>query len=234
MSAAGEPTGWQAIQEDVLARIRAREWPPGTMIPTEAELATEYGCARATVNRALRELADAGYLDRRRKAGTRVAALPVRKATFAIPVIRLEVEGRGMAYSHELLSCRREAADGALAARLGLRTGAEVLRIRAMHRADGAPYCYEDRLVPVAAVPGILSADLRTVSANEWLVRNAPFTRGDLEFSAREAGPEEAEVLGCAPGAALFTLDRRTWNGSDAVTEVRISYAPGYSMKSEI
>lgn len=234
MSRAGEPTGWQAIQADVLARIRAREWGPGALIPTEAELATEYGCARATVNRALRDLAEAGYLDRRRKAGTRVAPLPVRKATLAIPVIRLEIEGRGMAYGHELLSRRREAATGALAARMGLRTGAPVLHIRALHRADGAPYCHEDRFVSAEAVPEILSADLQAISANEWLVRNAPFTGGEFEFSARAAGPEEARVLGCNEGAALFTIDRRTWNGADAVTEVRISYAPGYSMRSEI
>ena len=68
--------GWEDIRAEVLRRIRVRDWPPGAMIPTEEELATEFGVARATVNRALRELAVAGVLERRRKAGTRVAALP--------------------------------------------------------------------------------------------------------------------------------------------------------------
>ena len=59
---------WQSVQEEVLARIHSRQWKPGDLIPNEADLAQEFGCARATVNRALQNLADEGLLDRRRKA----------------------------------------------------------------------------------------------------------------------------------------------------------------------
>ena len=81
------PVGWQSVHAEVLRRIRSREWLPGALIPNETDLAAEFGCARATVSRALRELADAGLLTRRRKAGTHVALNPVRKATLQIPVI---------------------------------------------------------------------------------------------------------------------------------------------------
>jgi GntR family histidine utilization transcriptional repressor len=89
---------WQSVQDEVLRRIHAREWKPGDLIPNEADLAQEFGCARTTVNRALRALAENGLLDRRRKAGTRVAAQPVAKATLDIAVIRREVEERGQKY----------------------------------------------------------------------------------------------------------------------------------------
>ncbi|MEL6336872.1 MAG: GntR family transcriptional regulator, partial [Pseudomonadota bacterium] len=49
---------WQRVQDEVLRRIQSREWKPGEMIPHEAALATEFGCARTTVNRALREIAE--------------------------------------------------------------------------------------------------------------------------------------------------------------------------------
>lgn len=65
--------GWQTIQDKVLRRIHARDWAPGSVIPNEADLTIKFGCARATVNRAQRALAEAGILERRRKAGTRVA-----------------------------------------------------------------------------------------------------------------------------------------------------------------
>ena len=68
-------TSWQAVADEVLARIRRRDWAPGDLIPNEVDLAGEMGCARTTVNRALRHLAEAGYLERRRKAGTRVALM---------------------------------------------------------------------------------------------------------------------------------------------------------------
>ena len=61
-------------------------------MPGEVDLAEEFGCARATVNRAMRELADEGFIDRKRKAGTRIKSSPTRHAKFAIPLIRDEIE----------------------------------------------------------------------------------------------------------------------------------------------
>ena len=95
---------WQSVQDEVLRRIHARAWPSGALISNEADLAIEFGCARATVNRALRALAENGLLDRRRKAGTRVAAQPIAKATLDIAVIRHEVEEQGRAYGYQLIN----------------------------------------------------------------------------------------------------------------------------------
>ena len=67
---------------------------PGEFIPNEADLALELGCARTTVNRALRAVAETGLLDRRRKVGTKVTTNPVRKATISIPIIRQEIEDK--------------------------------------------------------------------------------------------------------------------------------------------
>ncbi|MCY0152430.1 GntR family transcriptional regulator [Hoeflea alexandrii] len=64
------------MQAEVLRRINAREWKPGDFIPNESELSVEFGCARATVNRALRGLAESGLLDRRRKARHQGGAQP--------------------------------------------------------------------------------------------------------------------------------------------------------------
>ena len=87
----------QSIATEVRRRIVEREWRQGDRIPDEADLATEFGAARATVNKALQLLADEGLLDRRRRAGTRVAAAPVRKATFTIPIIREQITKEAVA-----------------------------------------------------------------------------------------------------------------------------------------
>ena len=54
-----------------------------------------YGAARATVSRAMRELADDGIVERRRKTGTRVRLSPIRQARFGIPVVKTEIEEAG-------------------------------------------------------------------------------------------------------------------------------------------
>ena len=91
---------WQSVRSEVLERIRTREWAPGELIPTEQQLAVQLGCARATVNRALRELADSGIVERRRKVGTRVTSTPSRRTTLEMPVVRDEIEALYLADGH--------------------------------------------------------------------------------------------------------------------------------------
>lgn len=217
--------------EEVRRRIHARDWPPGALIPNEADLAAEFGVARATVNRALRTLAEAGLLDRRRKAGTRVALQPVAKATLDIPVLRLEVETRGKTYGYRLLT-RREAVPPGKIATAMLTGPAPLLHIRALHLADDAPYALEDRWINPAVIPAARDQAFTAISANEWLLAHAPYTHGEIGFSATNAAQSEAADLGCAPGAALFVLERLTWDHDRAITRVRISYAPGHKMRT--
>ncbi len=224
---------WQTVHDEVLRRIHAREWPPGCAIPNEADLATEFGCARATVNRALRVLAEAGLLDRRRRAGTRVALHPVRKATLSIPLISAEVVARGLRHGYTLLVRSEARPPAPVRAQLG--TGARpLLHLIALHTADAAPYVFEDRWVNTAVVPGIRDVDLTQETANAWLVANAPFTHGDIAFSAAAATGAEATHLGCRPGSALFIVERTTWNGPAPITLVRLAYAPSYRMQTAI
>ena len=57
-------TGYRDVREEILRRIRVKIWTPGVVMPNETDLAAELGCARATVNRAMRELAEEGVLER--------------------------------------------------------------------------------------------------------------------------------------------------------------------------
>jgi GntR family histidine utilization transcriptional repressor len=225
---------WQGIRAEAMRRINERIWPPGELIPGEVELAEEFGCARATVNRALRELADEGLLERRRKAGTRVVRDPVRKARLDIAIIRLEVEGRGMAYRFDLLEEGRAKPPAGVAAAIGLAGRPELMHLRTLHLADDRPFAYEDRWLDPRVVPEIDGVDLGTVSINEWLVRNVPYSYGDIALSAANADAQEAAHLGTGVGAALFVVERTTWKGDAAVTAVRLAYAPGYRLKTVV
>lgn len=224
-----QPTGWQAIQAEVLRRIHARDWPPGHVIPGEVDLAAEFGCARATVNRALRTLAEAGVLERRRKAGTRVALHPVSRATVDIPILRQEIESRGLVYEYRLLSRERGQPPKTVMSHT-----TKALHVRALHLADGAPYVLEDRWINLAAVPAADNQSFGILSANEWLVSTAPYTHGEIAFSAGPASPFEAEKLQTAPGTPIFLIERTTWDHENAVTYVTLSYAPGYRICTSI
>lgn len=225
---------WQGIKTEVERRIAERIWQPGDMIPNEAALAEEFGCARATVNRALQALSDEGMLDRKRKAGTRVALNRVAKATLDIPVTRLDIEQRGAAYSHTILEQKTAIPPKLILSRFGLGSDTTLLHLRSLHLSDEKPFLYEDRWINPTSVPGIEAVDFNQMSANEWLVQNVPFTTGDISFSADNANSEEAEILKATEGAAIFIVNRTTWDGRNPITSVRLAYAPGFKMRTTI
>tara|TARA_R110002126_G_scaffold25839_4_gene88001 strand:- start:68 stop:781 length:714 start_codon:yes stop_codon:yes gene_type:complete len=221
---------WQSVQEEVVRRIHGGVWNQGDLIPNEADLAKEFGCARATVNRALQNLADSGLLDRRRKAGTRVATFPVRKATLEIALIRKEISEKGQTYSYIQISRKRITAPASVAAKMNLPQGTKLLHIICVHSADSKPYVIEERWINPDAVPAAEEMDFSQISPNEWLLKNVPYSEGDIAFSAISADEQVADLLECETGMGLFVIDRSTRRDTQAITSVRLIFSPGYQM----
>ena len=234
MTATATIRGWRAVRAEARRRIDSGLWKQGEKIPNEADLAEELGCARVTVNRALRDLANQGFLERRRRGGTRVPAAPVRRAVLDIPIIRLEVEAAGAEHGYRLLRWKRRRPSAWIREAHRLGVDEDMLRVRALHLSDGRPFLHEDRWIAIRSVPGVLSADLRSMSANEWLVRNVPLVRSEIEFGAVAASKTEAAALGTNCGAPLFLIERATWNSDGLITTVRLTYAPGYRMRASL
>lgn len=223
---------WQSLEGEIRQRIQSREWEPGELIPNEIDLAKEFGCARATVNRALRYLAEQGLLDRKRKAGTRVALHRVRKATLHIPIIRKEIEERNQDYGYALVSSKLQMPPSDVRGRMKLDSGKKLLKVEALHLADGNPFLFEDRWINVEAIPVLKKVDLSKMSANEWLVGNAPFTTGYISFSAANASSKIADILQVSENTALFVVERTTWDNDVAITDAKITYTDGYRMRT--
>ena len=74
---------WQKIKDDYLEKIKNGTLPAGKTLPTEKAIMEEYNVSRITVVRAMNELAEAGYISRRRGSGSIVSGkndLRFRKA----------------------------------------------------------------------------------------------------------------------------------------------------------
>lgn len=226
----GDLTNYRAVKSEILRRITEGDWAPGSLLPGEVELAETFGVARATVNRAMRELTEEGLLERRRKAGTRVRPSPLRAARFEIPLVREEIEATGARYRYALLEREEIAAPDGLRARMGLAPGARLLHLACLHSADGAPYQYEDRWISLAALPEAAAADFTALGPNEWLVRAVPYSEVEISFLATAATPRVAAALSMAEGEPVFTAERTTWWEGRSITHVRLSFARGHRM----
>ncbi len=224
----------QEIQQSLFERIQSGEWAPGEKMPLEVELSSEYGCARTTMNRAIRGLAERGIVERKRKGGTRVREIPRRETKLTIPIVRTQVEDTGAVYSHKLLKRHQKHPTKIIQDRLDLESDQKALFLETLHLADGRAFAFETRWVNTLSVPEILSAPLDEISANEWLVRTVPYTSGDLRFGATAADHRVADVMETKDGAPLFTLERTTWLGSDFITTVRLLFRPGFELQSKL
>lgn len=223
---------WTDVRDHVRAQILSRTYAPGDKLPRDEDIAAELGCARATVNRAMQDLAQTGLVERRRKGGTQVRSDPVTRATFDIPITRREVEARGGKYGYALISRTLEDPPAAVTARFGVQRSAPMLHVKALHMADHRPYIFEDRWVNVSSTPDILDVDLARHSANEWLVRNKPYSRLDLRFYAVNAQGDHARYLATPEGSALLVIERTTWIEHVPITSVQAVAAPGYQVSA--
>lgn len=216
----------QRILGDIRDRIVSGEWGPGHRIPFEHELTEEYGCSRMTVNKALSQLAKAGLIERRRRSGSFVRRPQSQAAVLEIHDIRIEVEALGLPYRYELISQSRRRATTMDRERLGAdqSSSGQVLALQCLHHAGARPFCVEDRLINLGAVPEAADARFADAAPGPWLIGQVPWSSAEHVIRATAADPEVAAELNQAPGAACLVIERRTWSADRPVTHVRFTY----------
>jgi GntR family histidine utilization transcriptional repressor len=203
----------QRIRSELEGRILSGEWKPGHPIPAEHALMTTYGCARMTVNKAIAGMAAAGLVTRRRRAGTVVAAPVAERAVLEIADLAAESATLGLTYAHTVLSrAIVVTAEGAM------------LAVSTLHERGGEPLALEERRISLAAVPQARAETFAEMPPGTWLLRHVAWSEAEHVIGARVADAALARRLGIARGDACLTLDRRTWQGGDLITEVRLTY----------
>ncbi len=212
------------IERALEKAILSGEWPPGHRVPSEHELVERFGCSRMTVNKALTKLADAGLVERRRRAGTVVARGSGAETVLEIHDIKAEIEASGRAYRNERLSREKRRATALDAGRLGVTVGAPVLALAFRHFADERPFVLEERLINLASVPEAEQEDFAAMPPGSWLLARAPWSHGEHIISAVNADETVAERLAIAPGSACMVMERRTWQEETSITWAMLVY----------
>ena len=216
----------QQILEDIENRIMSGEWTPGTRIPFENDLAEAYGCSRMTVNKALTQLARSGLIERRRKSGSFVAQPVSQAAILDIHDIRTEVGATGLSYGYRILSRVEREARSEDRRRLDLAARDKVLALNCLHMAGTKPFCLEDRLINLAAVPEAANEDFSTMAPGPWLIDQVPWSSAEHRIRAIAADERVAGLLALSPGEACLVIERKTSRNGEDITHVRLTY-PG-------
>ena len=225
---------WKAIRRDVLASIQSGALKPGDLLPREIELAEKYDCTRSTVGRAMRDLAAAGFLERKRKGGTTVSPNPVRKAPLEVPIIRAAIRATGQTPGYRLIDFKTDLSNPAMAARLGLGSDQKLTFVQSLYLADGKPFQVEQRWLFPGAVDGLTKADIQEAPLDEWLLENAPLTRATIEIEAVAAPEPVAVMLEMAPLSPSLLITRVSWSKDNPIGVLHLYHGPSGKLHSAI
>lgn len=162
------------VAEHIRERIASGEYPLGTQIPTENELAAELGVSRPTVRQALDTLAREGRLTRVKGSGTFVSEPKlVHESTSFVTGYREESRKKHRVLRTRVVCNRVEKADERVADALRLVAGQPVTRltrIRHLENVNGnAPVVYTTVYVPHGLFPDMSDLDFSDASLYEAL-----------------------------------------------------------------
>lgn len=155
------PSSKAPTRELLRGRLRemVSELQAGTRLPSERDLAAEWGVARMTLRAAVDALVSEGLLERRHGAGTFVSFRPVLRM-LGLTSFSQDMRSRGLVPSSRVLEFQTIEADAALAERLDITAGSPVFTITRLRLGSGEPMAIEKVRIPVTYAPQLSAADL--------------------------------------------------------------------------
>jgi GntR family transcriptional regulator len=201
--------------------------PAPEMLPTEIQLAEQFGISRMTVRQALNVLRDEGVLRSVRGLGTFVVHPRVSREP-TLTSFSDDLRARGYEPSSELLSVQESEVDNGTALELGVRPGALIVRIERLRLADGNPICLEEVKLPVSRFPELaekdLSGSLYRILEDDY---GAHIRRAEQQVSAINVSGRTAELLGVDDGFACLYVKRTSMDEQGRILSVGHSICRG-------
>jgi DNA-binding GntR family transcriptional regulator len=227
---------YHQLAEQLTAAISNGTLRPGDPFENELALADRLGLSRPTVRRAIAELVGQGLLVRRRGIGTQVVHGPVKRpmdlTSLFDDLTRSDQKPATQVLDRELVS-----APAAVAERLGVATGTQVLHLRRLRTARGDPLAVMRNWLPADLAP-VLTAEALTRRGLYELMRGTGvhLRIATQRIGARRATAAEARLLAVRKGAPLLTMERVSYDGSGRAVELgsHVYDAEAYSVEMTV
>ncbi|PFG41146.1 GntR family transcriptional regulator [Georgenia soli] len=216
------------LEEVLLRRVEAGEWPAGAQIPTESQLCEAYGVSRVTVRQALGRLARRGLLSRGRGRGTFVRDARLTAGARSVSSFSAELSERGMRPGSRVLDVGEVPATAEVATALGREPGTTLIRLRRVRLGDGLPIGVQSSLLVAERFPGLaahLGDDVSLYEVLRTRYGTAPVEATEV-FRVTGMPREIAPLLEVGRGTHGFHATRVTYDGREAF-EHTTSYLRG-------
>ncbi|WP_125710564.1 GntR family transcriptional regulator [Lacticaseibacillus porcinae] len=196
----------QQIQAELLARIQNGTYPEGSVIPKELDLADSFQVSRPTVRQAIEALVNAGYLERKRRVGTRVRQTKLaQEFTHVIRNFDSEMAQNGVIAKTAVLYFHEEAANEEVQQALKLDADAKVYKLLRLRFADDQPVVLVTTYLTRAGLDDFDQIDFTKASLYEELAkRDCAITHVERKLEVMSADETTASLLNVDTGAPIF------------------------------
>jgi GntR family transcriptional regulator len=202
------------IHQDLTDRITSGHWPAGSPLPSQQQLAAEFGVSIMTLRQALQLLADDGLIQTRHGAGTYVAA----RYAYDLGGLRsfaADLSAQDAGVTTRLLAADAVQPPADVAARLG--ASGKVLRLRRLRLSGGRPLIVQTSYLPAELASVVEPEDLGlrglyTILAEHRLA----IVRADETITPAALSSADARDLARPPSSPALLSHRVSFTASDS------------------
>ncbi|MBN2395740.1 MAG: GntR family transcriptional regulator [Candidatus Atribacteria bacterium] len=205
-------------------KITNNEWEINTMIPTELKLCEDYQISRGTVRKAIDNLVQEGFLNRKQGVGTFVC-----KPCNVLPVsnfycVELNRKSQRIKLRRKILSKRVITPNNRIKKLMRINDKKKLFRIKGMLLIDRTPIALETLYLLKDFFPNLKSADLATMAPYEifMLKYNLKMSEVRESFSLKELDKKDSEIFSLPESSYALLVDRFSWS-NDTIFEYRQS-----------
>jgi GntR family transcriptional regulator len=217
---------YSQVKDLLIDRIGSGSWKPGEMIPSEFQLAAEFGVSQGTVRKALVELEQQKLVVRRQGRGTYVAKHSSQQSLFHFFHI-VDEHGNKELPTSVVLDSRMKRATKEEATLLRMQPRASVHAITRLRHLGGRPVILERITLPASSFRDLDVPTGREMTEELYVLyqrhHGVTIIRADERIAAVAADAEDARHLGVGLGTPILEVSRVAVDVQGNPVELRLS-----------
>ena len=218
---------YQQVKETLVARLGRGDWAPGASLPSEMDLAAEFGVSQGTVRKAIDALAAENLLVRRQGRGTFVSTHDEAVAQFRFLRIRPN-HGDPKQPESKVLSVAKLRAPADVAAQLQLKSSDSAFLVKRLLSFDAKPTVFDEIWLAATRFKGLSLDRINAYNGPLYGLFESEFktrmVRCEERLRALPAERDEAQALAIEVGDAVLVVERVSFGYDDEPVEVRKGY----------
>jgi GntR family transcriptional regulator len=203
---------YHQLKEQIKQNILNGTYKEGDLIPSEREFNDQYDLSSTTIRRALNDLVQENFLERKAGKGTFVHIRKVKRDLHKVIGFTKNMQEMGLTPSTHVVSKKVTAANAYARSCLGLEKGSEIVRLKRLRLANDVPIMLETRYIRTDLCPGI---HLEKLNSSLWKVFEQKYglkpNRHAQNMNIAVVSGNAANLLTLQDGAHVFLIKGVTY-----------------------